>query len=173
MLNLSGSGKSTFTAYCLENYRDELKYLGDDVIRIDTKDKKLYGISSGQRLKIGSKKLFFDKKDMYSFEEEGNSIWIYKPENEIAKCFDMNSNDVRLVNISYKPSEEEKIREIFGTDKVASMLANIYSIKSNAANIFTNLSAFSNYHFFSVEYSDINFLSERLLNGTLFSEFSL
>lgn len=166
LFNSSGAGKTTLTAYCLKKNRDKLKYLGDDVTRIDLKDGKVYGLSSGQRIKSGSKDLFFGDEHLESFVEGDETIWIYKPKNEIALSSDINDyKNVYLLNIKYNSECGMQIKRIDGLNKIQAIISNIYNIQDNSSKISKNLSAFSKFNMYSIEYSETEAVMNNILSG--------
>ena len=166
--NSSGSGKTTFAAYCLKNHEKKVGFLGDDVIRVDLQEKKVYGLACGMRIKQGTKELYFREEDMYEFIDEEASVWVYRPQNEIVKVAPYtNEKQVYFINIKYTPSSEKKVEEVSGMDKIQMIMNNTYHIQDNKRNIFNLIPALSGFQFYTVEYSDTEDLMNSLLQGKI------
>ncbi len=166
LFNSSGSGKSTLCSYCLSRGGTDIKYLGDDIIKINLSRNKVYGLASAQRLKRGTRELYFADREMYSFDDEGDKIWLYKPDNEMMDSKDISSvNDIIMVNVRYETDSQTIIKKQSAGEALRVLLNNIYNVRNNSRNIIKSLSDMEDAQFFSAVYSNTEKMMSLMLGG--------
>ena len=166
LFNSSGSGKSTLCSYCLSRGGLDIKYLGDDIIKVDLSHNRVYGLPTAQRIKRGTKKLYFPNKEMYSFDDESNEVWLYKPDNELGDRIDiLSAKDIIMINVKYDADSNTTINKHSMGEAVRLLLGNIYNVKSNSRNIIRNLSGMEDVQLFSAVYSNTEEMMKLTFSG--------
>lgn len=164
LMNGSGAGKTTLTAYCLKYNKKQIKYLADDIVRIDCSQRVIYGLPCGQRIKKGSYELYFAEDGLREYHEEEGEIYIYKPQNAVQDCIPMEDADhIYLINVRYQPDVGMQIKSLGGTKKIESLLNNTYNIKDNAKSIIRNMSLFATFSYYEAIYSDTDKMMKTIL----------
>ena len=151
--NSSGSGKTTLVANCLKEGKDEVEYLADDVVRIDFSEKRIYGLASGQRIKKGTKELYFSNELLPRFSDRDGDIWVYKPEKKPTGYASIEkATDVFMINVNYLPNSGLVIKKMTSQESLTSILKNTYNIHDNKSNIIKNIASLYAFSFYSLIY---------------------